>query len=157
MGPAGSLCRRGPVTAVLYNMTRMVHLSGLAATSTGTGMARGGRVSGRRAERRGRRRLVSVVSGDAGHEVLPVRANATNTVAIWPGQFTSVAAYREDVRKNLSSAVLMGLAGLLGGTAGAVVLLNTPQMTFMRLVPWLLLGRHSLLPSAGRFRAGWSA
>ena len=45
-----------------------------------------------------------------------------------------------DVRKNLRSApVLMGLAGLLGGTAGAVVLLNTPQKTFMRLVPWLLL------------------
>ncbi len=25
--------------------------------------------------------------------VLPVQANATNTVAIWPGQLTSVAAY----------------------------------------------------------------
>ena len=35
----------------------------------------------------------------------------------------------------------MGVAGLLGGTAGAVVLLNTPQKTFMRLVPWLLLVR----------------
>jgi uncharacterized membrane protein YfcA len=33
----------------------------------------------------------------------------------------------------------MGLAGLLGGTAGALVLLSTPQTTFMRLVPWLLL------------------
>jgi len=72
--------------------------------------------------------------------ILPVQANATNTVAIWPGQLTSIAAYREDVRKNLGSACLMGLAGLLGGTAGAVVLLNTPQTAFMRLVPWLLLG-----------------
>ena len=33
----------------------------------------------------------------------------------------------------------MGLAGLLGGTAGALVLLNTPQKTFLHLVPWLLL------------------
>jgi hypothetical protein len=74
-----------------------------------------------------------------GMNVLPVQANATNTVAIWPGQLTSVAAYRGDVRKNLRAALLMGLAGLLGGTAGAVVLLNTPQKTFMRLVPWLLL------------------
>jgi hypothetical protein len=79
-----------------------------------------------------------------GMNILPVRANATNTVAIWPGQLTSVAAYREDVRKNLSSAWLMGLAGLLGGTAGAVVLLNTPQMTFLHLVPWLLLGAASI-------------
>jgi uncharacterized protein len=75
-----------------------------------------------------------------GMNMLPVQANATNTVAIWPGQLTSIAAYRADVRKNLGAAGLMGLAGLLGGTAGAVVLLNTPQKTFMRLVPWLLLG-----------------
>jgi uncharacterized membrane protein YfcA len=75
-----------------------------------------------------------------GMNMLPVQANATNTVAIWPGQLTSVAAYWDDVRKNLSSAWLMALAGLVGGTAGAVVLLNTPQKTFLRLVPWLLLG-----------------
>src|SRR5208282_4167063 len=74
-----------------------------------------------------------------GMNVLPVQANATNTVAIWPGQLTSIAAYREDVRKNLRAALLMGLAGLLGGTAGAIVLLNTPQRTFLHLVPWLLL------------------
>ena len=69
----------------------------------------------------------------------PVQANATNTVALWPGQVTSIAAYREDVRKNLRLALPMGLAGLLGGTAGALVLLSTPQTTFMHLVPWLLL------------------
>jgi uncharacterized protein len=74
-----------------------------------------------------------------GMRILPVQANATNTVAIWPGQLTSVAAYRNDVRKNLGSAVLMGLAGLIGGTIGALVLLSTPQVTFLHLVPWLLL------------------
>lgn len=74
-----------------------------------------------------------------GMNILPVQANATNTVAIWPGQLTSIAGYRQDVRQNLRAAALMGVAGLLGGTAGAVVLLNTPQRTFMRLVPWLLL------------------
>lgn len=81
--------------------------------------------------------------------VMPVQANATNTVAIWPGQLTSVAAYWPDVRKNLRAAMLMGLAGLLGGTAGAVVLLNTPQMTFLHLVPWLLLGAASIFAVSG--------
>jgi len=81
--------------------------------------------------------------------VMPVQANATNTVAIWPGQLTSVAAYWPDVSKNLRAAMLMGLAGLVGGTAGAVVLLNTPQMTFMRLVPWLLLGAASIFAVSG--------
>lgn len=84
-----------------------------------------------------------------GMNILPVQANATNTVAIWPGQLTSIAGYRQDVRKNLRSAVLMGMAGLLGGTAGAVVLLNTPQRTFMRLVPWLLLVAASFFAISG--------
>jgi hypothetical protein len=74
-----------------------------------------------------------------GMKMLPVQANATNTVALWPGQLTSIAAYRDDIRKNLRLALPMGLAGLLGGTAGAIVLLNTPQTTFLHLVPWLLL------------------
>ncbi len=37
-------------------------------------------------------------------KILPVQANATNSVALWPGQLTSVAAYREDIRKNLRLA-----------------------------------------------------
>lgn len=74
-----------------------------------------------------------------GMKMLPVQANATNTVALWPGQLTSVAAYRDDIRKNLKLAIPMAVAGLIGGTIGALVLLNTPQMTFLHLVPWLLL------------------
>jgi hypothetical protein len=84
-----------------------------------------------------------------GMRILPVQANATNTVAIWPGQLTSIAAYWPDVCKNVRSAWLMGLAGLIGGTAGAVVLLNTPQRTFMRLVPWLLLGAALTFAASG--------
>jgi uncharacterized membrane protein YfcA len=82
-------------------------------------------------------------------KILPIQANATNAVALWPGQLTSVAAYRHDIGKNLRLALPMGLAGLLGGTAGAVVLLNTPQMTFLHLVPWLLLGAASIFAVSG--------
>ncbi len=84
-----------------------------------------------------------------GMKMLPVQANATNTVALWPGQLTSIAAYRDDIRKNRRLALPMGLAGLLGGTAGALVLLNTPQMTFLHLVPWLLLGSASIFAATG--------
>jgi uncharacterized membrane protein YfcA len=69
----------------------------------------------------------------------PIQANATNTVALWPGQLTSIAGYLGEVKKNLRLAVIMGAAGLLGGAAGALVLLNTPAATFLQLVPWLLL------------------
>jgi uncharacterized membrane protein YfcA len=84
-----------------------------------------------------------------GMGILPVQANATNTVAVWPGQLTSIAAYREDIRKNLRLVFPMGLAGLLGGTTGAIVLLNTPQTTFMHLVPWLLLLAASIFAASG--------
>jgi uncharacterized membrane protein YfcA len=84
-----------------------------------------------------------------GMRMLPVQANATNTVALWPGQMTSVWAYWEEIKRNRRLAPTMGLAGLLGGTAGAVVLLNTPQQTFMRLVPWLLLVAASIFAASG--------
>ncbi|MGO9437331.1 MAG: sulfite exporter TauE/SafE family protein [Terracidiphilus sp.] len=84
-----------------------------------------------------------------GMKMLPIQANATNTVALWPGQLTSIAAYRDDIRKNLRLALTMGLAGFLGGTAGALVLLNTPQRTFLHLVPWLLLAAASIFAVSG--------
>jgi uncharacterized protein len=84
-----------------------------------------------------------------GMKMLPVQANATNTVALWPGQLTSVAAYRDDIRKNRRLAWPMGLAGFLGGTAGAIVLLNTPQTTFLHLVPWLLLVSALIFAATG--------
>jgi uncharacterized membrane protein YfcA len=84
-----------------------------------------------------------------GMKILPVQANATNTVAVWPGQLTSIAAYWDDIRKNARLAWPMGLAGLLGGSVGALVLLNTPQMTFMRLVPWLLLVAALIFAASG--------
>jgi hypothetical protein len=84
-----------------------------------------------------------------GMGIPPVQANATNTVALWPGQLTSIAGYRDDIRKNLRLAWPMALAGLLGGTAGAIVLLNTPQSTFLHLVPWLLLGAALIFAASG--------
>jgi hypothetical protein len=84
-----------------------------------------------------------------GMKMLPIQANATNTVAVWPGQLTSIAAYRDDIGKNLRLALLVALAGLIGGSAGALVLVNTPQMTFLHLVPWLLLAAASIFAASG--------
>ena len=69
--------------------------------------------------------------------VPPIQANATNTVALWPGQLTSIWALRTDLRRDLVAVVLS--ASIVGGIGGAVVLLSTPQITFMHMVPWLLL------------------
>jgi len=84
-----------------------------------------------------------------GMGILPIQANATNTVALWPGQLTSIVAYWQDVQKNRRLVFPMGLAGLLGGTIGALLLLNTPQKTFMHMVPWLLLFAASTFAASG--------
>jgi len=69
--------------------------------------------------------------------VPPIQANATNTVALWPGQLVSLWALRTDLRRDLLAIVLAD--SVLGGVSGALVLLHTRQRTFMHLVPWLLL------------------
>lgn len=91
-----------------------------------------------------------------GAGVLPIPANATNTVALWPGQLTSIAAYREDLGVNLRLLLPVSLCALLGGLAGAIVLLHTGQGTFLRLVPWLLLVASLLFAASGRISA-WIA
>ncbi|HUX44356.1 MAG TPA: sulfite exporter TauE/SafE family protein [Terracidiphilus sp.] len=82
-------------------------------------------------------------------KMLPIQANATNTVALWPGQLTSIAAYREDIRKNLRLALPMALAGLMGGSVGAILLLHTSQRVFLHMVPWLLLVATSIFAMSG--------
>ncbi len=71
--------------------------------------------------------------------VLPIQANATNTVALWPGQVTSIAGYFADVKLHRKLLIPVCSAAFLGGLVGAIVLLHTGQVTFMALVPWLLL------------------
>lgn len=70
----------------------------------------------------------------------PINANATNTAALWPGTLASTGAYRGqlsgEVRRLLAP---LTITGLIGGTLGAIVLLKTPQRTFLHLVPWFLL------------------
>jgi len=79
--------------------------------------------------------------------VLPVQANATNTVALWPGQLTSVAALRRDLRRDILPATV--ITSIVGGIAGAEVLLHTRQSTFSALIPWLILGGTVLFGISG--------
>ena len=83
--------------------------------------------------------------------VLPIPANATSTVALWPGSVAALGAYRKRLRLGRSARVLvaLSLASLVGGVLGAVLLLHTPQATFMHLVSYLF-GVATLLFSFGR-------
>ena len=71
--------------------------------------------------------------------VPPVAANATNTVALWPGLAASTVAYMKRLNAPLRLLIPLLITSVLGGWAGALLLLHTPQHTFLHLVPWLLL------------------
>ena len=72
--------------------------------------------------------------------VPPIPANATNALALWTGATASGGAYRNhlDVPRRVLLPLL--LTSLIGGIAGALLLLRTPPHTFMRVLPWLMLG-----------------
>jgi uncharacterized membrane protein YfcA len=72
-----------------------------------------------------------------GHD--PITANATSTVALWPGAAASLAGYREDVARHREWLSRLFLPSLLGGALGAVLLLRTPGKTFGALAPFLIL------------------
>jgi uncharacterized membrane protein YfcA len=81
--------------------------------------------------------------------VPPIQANATNTVALWPGQLTSIAAYWEDLKHNVRLLIPLCIAAAIGGLTGGIVLLRTGQATFLQLVPWLLLVAALLFWASG--------
>ncbi len=71
--------------------------------------------------------------------VPPIQANATNTFASCSGYITGLHALRKELaacRDELPKYILLSL---LGGVAGAWLLMQTPEDTFRGMIPWLLL------------------
>src|SRR3984957_18427924 len=92
--------------------------------------------------------------------VPPVPANATNTLALWVGTTASGGAYR--MKLNIPRRVMIPLivTSVIGGVAGALLLIKTPAQTFLRVLPWLMLGATLLFAFGkrltGRISAGMS-
>ncbi|MDR3534109.1 MAG: sulfite exporter TauE/SafE family protein [Rhodopila sp.] len=85
----------------------------------------------------------------------PVAANATSTVALFPGTVASTWAYREDLCgiAGISLKVLLPIS-LTGGLVGAILLLVTPGAAFDTVIPWLLL-LATLTFAGGRNLGAW--
>ncbi len=95
--------------------------------------------------------------------VPPVAANASSTVALFPGQVTTglsardgIAAAAKDHRINVPA---LAAISLVGGLIGGLLLLVTPESLFSRIIPWLILfatlvfaGGNALHPESARFR-----
>lgn len=68
----------------------------------------------------------------------PKVANATSTVALWPGLFGGLWGFRREMDNSRSILVRLGITSVVGGAVGAGLLIATPSATFARLVPFLI-------------------
>jgi uncharacterized protein len=69
----------------------------------------------------------------------PVAANATTTLALWPGSVSSAVAYRREIKALERWLAALGGVSLAGGLVGGMLLVRTSDASFMRLLPWLML------------------
>lgn len=70
---------------------------------------------------------------------LEIIANATSTVALWPGAASSFWGYREELGRHWRYMFALAAPSLAGGIVGAVLLVRTDNATFAALVPYLFL------------------
>ena len=84
-----------------------------------------------------------------------VVANATSTMALWPGAAAGAWGYRGLLSGMQTWVTKLAIPSLLGGLVGACLLLITPAARFDAIVPWLILGATLLFilqrPLAERF------
>ena len=68
----------------------------------------------------------------------PVLANVSNTVGLVPGSVSGAFGYRRELEGQRSRLIRLGSASLLGGIAGAFLLLRLPESAFRAIVPVLV-------------------
>src|SRR6202035_1176794 len=86
--------------------------------------------------------------------------NATNTLALWVGTTASGGAYRKKLDVPRRVMIPLIVTSVIGGVAGAILLIKTPAQTFLKVLPWLMLGATLLFAFGkhltGRVSAGMS-
>jgi uncharacterized membrane protein YfcA len=80
--------------------------------------------------------------------VPPVTANVSNTVGLVPGSLSGAVGYRRELAGQRSRLLRLASASVLGGIAGAVLLLVLPSSAFDAIVP-VLIGIGVLLVVTG--------
>lgn len=71
---------------------------------------------------------------------------------MWTGLVASGGAYLHRLEAPRRLLVALVVTSVLGGLAGGLLLIKTPQHTFLHLVPWLLLGATLLFIFGNRIR-----
>lgn len=70
--------------------------------------------------------------------VPPVTANVSNTIGLVPGSVSGVVGYRRELEGQRPRVLRIGVASLIGGVVGGVLLLVLPDKAFSAIVPALV-------------------
>lgn len=68
-----------------------------------------------------------------------VAANATSTVALFPGSLAAMAGYRRELAQTRAWTMLLLAPSLVGGLMGSLLVTELPAESFKALIPWLIL------------------
>jgi uncharacterized membrane protein YfcA len=74
----------------------------------------------------------------------PIVANATSSIVQFPGYVTSALAYRREIIADRREVIVLGILSLIGGLAGALILLSLSNPSFRAMVPWLLIAATAI-------------
>ena len=89
--------------------------------------------------------------------VPPIAANASSTVALFPGQITTGFAARDGIRAAAKdhriNVPALAAISLGGGLVGGLLLLVTPAELFARIIPWLILFATLVFAGGNLFRS----
>ncbi|WP_328462542.1 sulfite exporter TauE/SafE family protein [Streptomyces sp. NBC_00448] len=68
----------------------------------------------------------------------PVTANVSNTLGLVPGSVAGAIGYRRELAGQRERLLRLGVFCLIGGSAGAILLVNLPSKAFHAIVPVLI-------------------
>ncbi len=83
----------------------------------------------------------------------PIIASATNTFASCAGYMSGSYAFRKDIANHKEQLTQIIIVSLIGGIAGAWLLLVTPETVFREAIPWLLMFATLLFLFGGEINA----
>lgn len=69
----------------------------------------------------------------------PQIANATNSVALFPGSAASAYGFRNHLKQSKATVTLLLIPTIFGSICGSLLLINTPKQLFRYAVPILIL------------------
>jgi uncharacterized membrane protein YfcA len=83
----------------------------------------------------------------------PIVANASNSIAVWPGNVMAVINYRKQLMAHAGEIKTTIFISFIAGVMGAILLFYTGNAAFEKMIPYLILLATLLFMFGGKLKA----